>query len=266
MTLEALIFDVDGTLADTEDVHRTSFNQAFEHFRLGWRWERDAYRELLATTGGKERLAIYIASLDLSGAERKRLTEAIPAIHAEKTRLYSASIATGTVPLREGVQRLAEEALAAGCRLAIASTTTAANIDALLQSTLGSRGSEMFSVIACGDQVRAKKPAPDIFNLALSQLGIAPENAVALEDSANGLRAASGCGLWTVVTPNFWSEHDDFSAADLVLPNLGDPDRPLADEPGTQLEDAAWLTHAELARRSNCRPRSGLAAVCAGAM
>lgn len=266
MTLEALIFDVDGTMADTEEAHRTAFNYAFERYRLGWKWDRDAYRELLTTTGGKERLATYIASLDLSAPERKRLVEMVPAIHAEKTRFYSSFVADGAIPLREGVLRLAEEALDAGCRLAIASTTTAVNIDALLQSTLGPRGIEMFSVIACGDQVRAKKPAPDIYRLALTHLGVAPENAAALEDSANGLRAATGAGLWTVVTPTFWTEHHDFSDAALHLPSLGEPDRPLAGEPGGQLADAAWLTHAELARRADRRPRSELAAIYAGAL
>lgn len=266
MTLEALIFDVDGTMADTEEAHRSAFNFAFERFRLGWSWGRDAYRELLATTGGKERLAVYIASLDLPGAERKRLVEMIPAIHAEKTKFYSSFVADGAIPLREGVLRLAEEALAAGCRLAIASTTTAVNIDALLHSTLGPRGLEMFSVIACGDQVRAKKPAPDIYRLALAHLGVAPDSAVALEDSGNGLRAATGAGLWTVVTPTFWTEHHDFADAALVLPHLGGPDRPIAGEPGGRLEDAAWLTHAELDRRADRRPRSELAAIYAGAL
>ena len=160
MSVQALIFDVDGTLADTEEAHRVAFNNAFERYKLGWKWSQDAYRELLKTTGGKERIAAYLASKTLSPSDRKRLTELIPAIHAEKTKFYSSFVADGAVPLREGVARLMEEALTAGCRLGIASTTTAANIDALLGSTLGPRGLEMFSVIACGDQVPAKKPAP----------------------------------------------------------------------------------------------------------
>jgi HAD superfamily hydrolase (TIGR01509 family) len=260
MSLQALIFDVDGTMADTEEAHRTAFNCAFERLRLGWSWSRDAYRELLGTTGGKERIASWIASLELPRAERRRLLGMIPAIHAVKTGFYRSLIANGAVPLREGVLRLAEEALAAGCRLAIASTTSAVNIDALLQTTLGTRGCELFAVIACGDQVRAKKPAPDIYRLALDRLGVAPERAAALEDSAHGLRAAADAGLWTVVTPTFWSGQQDFADAALVLPHLGDPGRPIAGEPGGRLEDAAWLTHAELDRRAGNRPRGGLAA------
>ena len=253
MSLEALIFDVDGTLADTEEVHRVAFNRAFEHHRLNWAWSAAEYRELLKITGGKERIAAYIESLPMDASSRRRLTETVPAIHAEKTRIYSAFVADGAVPLREGVARLLGEALAAGCKLAIASTTTAVNIDALLSATLGPRGLDMFSVIACGDQVRAKKPAPDIFELALRGLDLLPEHAVAFEDSPAGLRAARGAGLRTVVTPNYWTEGGDFSHASLQLPSLGDPGSPLPGEPGRRLEAAAWLTFDELERRFSTR-------------
>jgi HAD superfamily hydrolase (TIGR01509 family) len=246
MSIDALIFDVDGTLADTEEAHRTAFNLAFERCRVGWHWSREDYLELLKVTGGKERIAHHIRSLALGAADRQRLLAAIPEIHAEKTRLYSAAVADGAVPLRDGVERLLEEALNAGCRLAIASTTTAVNVDALLQSTLGTRGLEMFSVIACGDQVPAKKPAPDIYKLALQHLGLHADQAVAFEDSFNGLSSAVGAGLWTVVTPTFWTEASDFSAASLVLPRLGDPADPIAGEPGVRLNSAAWLSFDEL--------------------
>lgn len=264
MSIEALIFDVDGTLADTEEAHRVAFNNAFERFRLPWRWSPEAYRELLHTTGGKERIAAYLATKTLSTPERRRLAELIPAIHAEKTKFYSSFVADGAIPLRPGVRRLIEEALAAGCRLAIASTTTAANIDALLRSAFGEQGLSLFSVIACGDQVRAKKPAPDIYRLALQHLGLQADQAVAFEDSSNGLRAATGAGLWTVVTPTFWTEDHDFDAAALVLPHLGEPAQPLPAEPGGTLADAAWLSFAEVARRADLRPRSGLDALYAG--
>ena len=260
MGVDALIFDVDGTLADTEEVHRGAFNLAFERFRLGWQWSRSEYRELLKTTGGKERITAYIDQLALSPAERKRCIELVPAIHAEKTKYYASIISGGAVPLRDGVVRLLDEAKAAGCRLAIATTTSAENIAALLQSALGGDGLATFSVIACGDQVRAKKPAPDIYQLALQRLGLAAAQAVAFEDSENGLRSAVAAGLWTVVTPNFWTEGGDFGAAGLLLPRLGDPGLPLAGEPGGQLGAAAWLTFAELVEKSDAavRRRSGL--------
>lgn len=220
MGIEALIFDVDGTMADTEEAHRIAFNLAFERYHLGWVWETPEYRELLKITGGKERIAHYISQLDLAARERRALSTMVPDIHAEKTRLYCAFVADGAVPLRAGVAPLLDEALAAGCRLAIATTTTAANVDALLQSTLGTRGPAMFSAIACGDQVRAKKPAPDIYRLALGDLDLLPEHAIAFEDSPNGLKAATDAGLRTVVTPTFWTEGGDFTDAALLLPGL----------------------------------------------
>ena len=220
MSIEALIFDVDGTMADTEEAHRVAFNLAFERYRLGWAWQPAEYRELLKITGGKERMAHYIDHLDVPPQERRRLSMLVPDIHAEKTRFYSSFVADGAVPLRDGVAALLDEALAAGYLLAIASTTTAVNIDALLQSTLGPRGLDMFSAIACGDQVRAKKPAPDIYRLALRGLGMLPEHAIAFEDSPNGLRAATTAGLCTVVTPTFWTEGGDFTEAALLLPGL----------------------------------------------
>jgi HAD superfamily hydrolase (TIGR01509 family) len=246
MSIEALIFDVDGTMADTEEAHRVAFNLAFDRQRLGWTWTRTEYRALLSVTGGKERIASYIDTLPVSPALRQRLLARVPEIHADKTKLYSSAVRDGSVPLRDGVARLLDEALDAGCRLAIASTTTAVNVDALLHAAFGSHGLEMFTVIACGDQVRAKKPAPDIYRLVLQTLGVGPERAVAFEDSSNGLRAAVGAGLWTVVTPTFWTEGSDFSAAGLVLPHLGDPTRPLPCEPGNALKTQAWLGMDEL--------------------
>lgn len=250
MSIEALIFDLDGTLADTEEGHRVAFNLAFERYRLGWNWSRDQYRVLLRTTGGKERLGTYIDQLMLSSAEHNRLSALLPAIHAEKTKFYSSVVNDGAIPLRCGVARLLEEAQVAGCRLALASSTTAVNVDALLHSTLGARGLDMFSVIVCGDQVRAKKPAPEIYKKALRQLDLLPHRAVAFEDSTNGLRAALGAGLWTVVTPTYWSEGGDFSAAGLVLRDLGDPAHPLQGEPGRELRSTPWLTFAELQERA----------------
>jgi beta-phosphoglucomutase-like phosphatase (HAD superfamily) len=246
MSIEALIFDVDGTLADTEEAHRVAFNLAFDRQRLGWAWTRTEYRQLLRVNGGKERIASYIRSLPVAEAQRKRLIERVPNIHAEKTKLYSSMVRDGGVPLRDGVVRLLDEALGAGCRLAIASTTTAVNVDALLHTALGPRSIEMFSVVACGDQVRRKKPAPDIYELALRKLGVPKDRVVAFEDSLNGLHAAVAASLWTVITPTCWTEGGDFSAAGLVLPRLGDPWHPLPAEPGLALSTQAWLGFDEL--------------------
>ncbi|NKI97859.1 HAD-IA family hydrolase [Rhizobacter sp. SG703] len=248
MSIEALILDVDGTLADTEEAHRIAFNRVFEQHRLGWCWSRAEYRQLLEIAGGKERLAAYIDSLPVGPAQRQRLLGRVPELHADKTRCYGEVVGDGGVALRDGVERLLNEAVAEGCRLAIASTTTAANIHALLGATLGPRGLDLFAVIACGDQVRAKKPSPDIYRLALDTLGLPPEQALAVEDSAHGLRAATAAGLWTLVTPTFWTQGGDFRAAGLVLPRLGGPDQPLPGEPGGVLRRRAWLGFDELVR------------------
>lgn len=249
MPLEALVFDIDGTMADTEEGHRCAFNLAFQRFGLGWQWERGEYLGLLRITGGKERLAHYIEQSALSDAEKRRLAARIPAIHAEKTKFYSSMAGDGGIPLRPGVARLIAEARAAGVRLAIASTTTRANIDALLHATLGSHGVACFSAVACGDEVARKKPAPDIYQLVLRRLDRPAAACVAFEDSTNGLRAALTAGLHTVVTPTLWTEGSDFTHAGLLLPHLGDPSDPLPDEPGRQLRSAAWLTLAELQSR-----------------
>ena len=256
MSINALIFDVDGTLADTEEAHRVAFNLAFERHRLGWTWSRTEYRGLLAIHGGKERIASFIQSLPLGEAWRQRLRAGLPAIHADKTKFYVSLVRDGGVPLRDGAARLLAEAQGAGCRLAIASGTTADNVTALLQAALGARGMAMFSVIACGDQVQAKKPAPDIYQLALRRLGLRADCAVAFEDSPNGLRAATAAGLWTVVTPTCWTDGGDFSAAGLLLPRLGDPWYPLAAEPGLALATQAWLKFDELQRIARAANRS----------
>lgn len=258
MSLKALIFDVDGTLADTEEAHRKAFNHAFQLFDLGFSWNRRVYRKLLEVPGGKERIAAHLAALPLEAAERERLEALVPEIHAAKTARYAALVAQ--LRLRTGVLRLLDEAAQAGMQLAIASTTTRSNIDALLQATLGERAAALFEVIVCGDEVPHKKPARDVYMLALQRLDLRAEDAVAFEDSSQGLLAAQRAGLWTVATPCYWTEHHDLSAAQLVLPHLGAPELPVPNEPGGQLRDAAYLTCAELARRSQQRQSQRVAA------
>jgi beta-phosphoglucomutase-like phosphatase (HAD superfamily) len=227
MRLRALILDVDGTLADTEEAHRRAFNDAFREHGLDWNWSKPKYAHLLSTSGGKERLAAYIDSLPAAPDERRALTGRIADIHRTKTVLYTRMVDAGLVPLRDGVARLMHEATAAGVQLAIASTTTFANIEALLRTNLGPRALELFAVIGTGDQVRHKKPAPDIYDWVLRKLTRSAGDCAAIEDSANGLKAAKGAGLFTVVTPSYWTRTEDFTAADLVLPSLGSPDKPL---------------------------------------
>ena len=227
MSIKALIFDVDGTIADTEETHRQAFNASFLEHGLAWDWSRREYAELLRTSGGKERIAVYIESLGLEPQEKARLLGMLQLIHASKTRIYAELIADGRAPLRPGVARLIGEARAAGVRLGIASTTTSANISALIGAQFGADAWSWFEALACGDVVSSKKPAPDIYTRALGMLRLPAQDCVAFEDSVNGLRSAKAAGLYTVVTPTAWSEGQDFSGADLLLHSLGDAAAPL---------------------------------------
>ncbi len=218
--LEALIFDVDGTLADTEETHRQAFNAAFIELELWWDWSPPLYAKLLEISGGKERLGHYIGTLGRPAAERARLLGMVPALHETKTRIYTGLIERGQRPFRPGVLPLLRAARSAGLRLAIASTTTSANVSALLRANLGAAPDVVFEVIACGDQVKQKKPAPDIYRLTLASLRLAAGQCIAFEDSVNGLRAAKAAGLVTVVTPTRWNAGQDYAGADLLLDSL----------------------------------------------
>ncbi len=227
LTFDALVFDVDGTLADTEELHRQAFNEAFFACGINWRWGPALYADLLQITGGKERIASFLSQQRVSAAERGRLLRLIPQIHATKTRLYQELVALGHLRPRDGVRRLMMEARSAGLKLAIASTTSPENVESLLTSSFGSDAPGWFAAIATGDVVAKKKPAPDIYNLALQQVGVAPHRAIAFEDSAIGVRSAKAAGLFTVATPSLWTIGQDFSRADVVLTSLADPERPL---------------------------------------
>src|SRR5882757_1813377 len=232
MSCEALIFDVDGTLADTEEVHRQAFNLAFGACRLDWIWDAPLYGELLQVTGGKERLASYIERLALPATQRRGLHNRIPEIHRAKTRLYKELIQVGHVRPRPGVRRLMMEAREAGIRVGLATTTSPENIEPLIAAGFGWQALKWFDAIAAGDVVANKKPAPDIYNVALKSLGVDAAHAIAVEDSAIGVASAKAAGLFTVATPSMWTRHQDFTAADLLLSSLGDPAEPLeaADE------------------------------------
>jgi HAD superfamily hydrolase (TIGR01509 family) len=243
---DALIFDVDGTIADTEEAHRQSFNEAFRAFHLDWSWDVALYGELLKVTGGKERIASYIERLELPPAERRRMKDLAAQIHVLKTGLYQQTIEGGRLLPRPGVRRLMLEARAAGARLAMATTTSPGNIGPLVTVGLDPQALSWFAVIVSGDCVRNKKPAPDIYHAALKALRIAPSRAVAIEDSAIGVQAAKAAGLFTVATPSQWTRSEDLAAADLVLESLGDPQAPLGQADRRRL-GADFLSFQQLA-------------------
>jgi HAD superfamily hydrolase (TIGR01509 family) len=266
MSPRALIFDVDGTLADTEELHRQAFNEAFFACCVDWRWGPALYADLLQITGGKERIAEYISRQQMPAAERGRLLRLIPQMHAAKTRIYRELVALGHLRPRAGVVRLIKEARAAGLKLAIASTTSPENVESLLSSSFGRDAPHWFSAIATGDVVPKKKPAPDIYNLALEKLAVEPERAIAFEDSAIGVRSAKAAGLFTVATPSLWTIGQDFASADLVLTSLADPDKPLyatdelrigAKYLGLEQLTALHLASRQMARVQACVPVAG---------
>ncbi|MES9952913.1 MAG: HAD family hydrolase [Candidatus Thiodiazotropha sp. 6PLUC2] len=226
--LEALIFDVDGTLADTErDGHRVAFNQAFIEAGLDWVWSVELYGALLAVTGGKERIRYYLQHYNTEFKAPSDLDGFIAGLHASKTEHYTRMLSEGAIPMRQGVKRLLNESRQQGLRLAIATTTTPANVSALLQHSLDADAESWFEVIAAGDIVPAKKPAPDIYTWAMQQMSLAPESCLALEDSHNGVQSASRASIRAIlVTTNGYTAEDDFTGASLVIDHLGEPDQP----------------------------------------
>ncbi len=227
MALQALLFDVDGTMADTErDGHRVAFNQAFADAGLDWDWSIDLYGQLLAVTGGKERIRHYLDHFNTEFERPEALDEFIIGLHQSKTRHYTELLDKGAIPLRPGVLRILKEARASGLRLAIATTTTPANVSALLKNTLGEDGESWFEVIAAGDIVPAKKPAPDIYTYAMTAMGITADQCIALEDSENGIKSSSAADLKTIITINDYTKSHDFSGATIVLDCFGEPDHP----------------------------------------
>jgi HAD superfamily hydrolase (TIGR01509 family) len=225
--MTALIFDCDGVLADTErDGHRVAFNQAFREFGVPVQWDVEEYASMLRIGGGKERLMSlltpdFVATAGLSTApDTQRLT--VGEWHRRKTQIYTDLVRAGRLPARPGVARLAAEAVESGWKVAVASTSAEESVRAVLEHVVGEQLARHFLIVA-GDAVANKKPAPDVYELTLERLQIGASEAVAIEDSRNGLLAAAGTGLACVVTVSGYTADEDFTEAALVVSCLGDP-------------------------------------------
>lgn len=223
MPPKAIIFDVDGTLADTEEAHRLSFNQAFAESGLDWNWDTALYDKLLAVTGGKERIRYFVADFLKDFDKPEDFDGFVKRLHQAKTKHYTAMLADGLIPLRPGIRQIIADARAAGIQLAIATTTSPENVAGLLEAELGKNWESYFAAIGCGDIVPQKKPAPDIYLWALERLQLPPSECIALEDSANGLRASLSAGIRTFITTNRYTRNHDFTGAAAVFDDLGDP-------------------------------------------
>lgn len=220
MTIKAIIFDVDGTLADTEDAHRIAFNKAFAENNLDWNWDVELYDKLLKVTGGKERIKYYVSDF-LTGYDKPgNFEEFVKHLHRVKTAHYVEMLSNGQIPLRPGIRQLIEQAHGAGIKLAIATTTSPENVAALLDVGLGKDWRKYFDSVGCGDIVPQKKPAPDIYNWVLDELKLAPQDCIALEDSSNGLRSALAAGIKTYVTTNPYTHWHDFDGASGIFDDL----------------------------------------------
>lgn len=220
--LSALIFDVDGTLADTETVHLEAFNHAFREEGLDWHWDVPLYTRLLEISGGKERMLHHWRSVepDMTEVDAGALTDTINRLHEIKTAYYENAVSSGAVALRPGVLALMSEARGLGLQLAIATTTSPVNIAALLRTAIGPDWRSHFLAIGDASNAPIKKPHPQVYLKVLADMGMQAAQCVAFEDSSNGLRAALAAGLDTVITPNSYTAHHDFKGAMRIVPDL----------------------------------------------
>ncbi len=220
--LKALVFDVDGTLADTEMAHLAAFNHAFAEEGLDWHWDEPNYTKLLEISGGKERMLHYWKQVhpDVKDIDGGGLQDTIDRLHAMKTAAYENAVQSGAVQLRPGVLNLIQKAHQAGLRLAIATTTSPVNIAVLLRNAIGPDWKELFAVIEDASTAPKKKPHPQVYSQTLTRLALTGADCLAFEDSSNGLRAAVSAGLPVIVTPNSFTAHHDFAGALKVLPDL----------------------------------------------
>jgi len=222
--LKAIIFDVDGTLAATEETHRQAFNEAFEEFQIPFQWSVSEYIQLLSISGGKERILKFLKTQNFEAPEKENLRDYILKVHQLKSEIYRDKLIAGHIGLRDGVERLINEARQNKISMAIATCTSTANVEAVLKIALGEDALSYFDTLVSSDLVADKKPSPAVYQYALANLGLKPENCIVIEDTSNGIRAALAAGIKTVVTTHPLTVDEDFTGASLVIDKLGEPD------------------------------------------
>ena len=215
MGIECLIFDFDGTLAETEEAHRNAFNKAFNSNKMNWYWDQHIYKKLLQVAGGKERIEFYNKSFLSHSKQLSR--KDIEEIHFQKTKFYSQSVSQGFVQLRPGIREFLEKAKYNKKKLAISTSTSRDNVTLLLRSCLNENPEDVFSFISTGDLVQKKKPSPDLYKLVLAEMNLMPEECLAFEDSRIGLVSAKRANIKTAVNPSQYSMGDNFDEADYFL-------------------------------------------------
>ena len=222
--LKALLFDCDGVIAETErDGHRVSFNRAFKEQGIPVEWSIEEYAELLKIAGGKERMKDYFSNYPKLIEKFQINNDDIKRLHELKTEIFMNMSANGELPIRQGIKRIVKEAHDRGILLAVCSTSNEKSVTALVEAVMGKEGLGWFDAIFAGDVVKAKKPAPDIYNLAKNKWGLQANECFVVEDTRNGLLAAKAAGMHCIVTVSFYSMGEDFKEADLVVSSLGDP-------------------------------------------
>jgi len=236
--LQALIFDVDGTLADTEEMHRLAFNRAFAEYGIPWEWSPALYERLLAVSGGRERIDFYMREELAKGPGEILTPDLIRELHARKTALYAEMLRLGQLRLRPGVARLLREARDAGLKLALATSSARSNLETLLDMNLPADWRDWFDAIESCDTVQAKKPSPAVYLAALRGLNLPASACIAFEDTLNGLKAARAAQLLTVITTHRYTQARQFPGAALVTDGLGEPDAPCAVTAGSLLGEA----------------------------
>jgi len=219
--IKALLWDVDGTLAETErDGHRVAFNRAFEALGLPWRWDEARYGELLRITGGRERLLHDMAARSDAPVLLDERLALARRLHELKNRAYGEIVASGSITLREGVRPILEQCRERGVRLGIVTTTSTANVQALLAAQLGADWRQRFDAVVCGEDTAQKKPHPEAYQRALAALRIAPNEALAMEDSPGGATAAREAQVPLVVTRSAYFADDPIDGAVAIGPGL----------------------------------------------